>query len=263
MVTSGKKLCMRYRNEMVAVIAAMLAATLSAPAQVPSPNPASKAFTDAANALGMVRGVARSLQLVNMFEYTANGTMTAADGGQSKVKRITAGYDYVIPAARIDIETIASDGSTRRSIEVASGQLSWDERTPGIYLQPGGTSAAARLSPIWLLPHGLILAGAKVIDQVKVADRNGQQEFAVPLPDGTVAKGLVGAKNLMTRVEYRIGEKLASADYADYKDFQDYGVMFPTRIVQKLDGRTVADLTVTDALANPYLVFPVPKEMLK
>jgi hypothetical protein len=48
-----------------------------------------------------------------------------------------------------------------------------------------------------------------------------------------------------------------------YKDYQDYGVMFPSHIVQKIDGRVVADRTVTQALANPYLIFPPPKELQK
>ena len=39
--------------------------------------------------------------------------------------------------------------------------------------------------------------------------------------------------------------------------------MFPSHIVQKVDGRTVADLTVTDALANPYMIFPTPKEVVQ
>jgi hypothetical protein len=241
----------------------LFAATVSALAQAPAPDPARKALTDAANALGMVRGVARSLEVVNMFEYTASGTMAAAGGGQSKVTRITAGYDYVIPAARVEIETVAPDGSAHHGIEVASGPLSWDESKPGVYLRPGGTPAAVRLKPIWLLPHGIILAGAKAPDRVKMADKGAQKELSVPLPDGTEAKGVIGDKNLMSHVEFKIGAELVSADYADYKDFQDYGVMFPTRIVQKVDGRTVADLSVTDALANPYLVFPVPKEMLQ
>ena len=38
--------------------------------------------------------------------------------------------------------------------------------------------------------------------------------------------------------------------------------MFPSRIVQKVDGRVVADLTVTEALANPYLIFPPPRELI-
>jgi hypothetical protein len=37
--------------------------------------------------------------------------------------------------------------------------------------------------------------------------------------------------------------------------------MFPTHIVNKVDGRTVADLTISEALANPYLIFPPPKEL--
>ncbi len=39
--------------------------------------------------------------------------------------------------------------------------------------------------------------------------------------------------------------------------------MFPSRIVQKVAGRVVANLTVTEALANPYLIFPPPKELLQ
>jgi hypothetical protein len=256
---------MRYRNEMFVALLGILAATTQVSGQVPAADPAAKkTFTAAANALGMVRGVQRSLEVVNMFEYTASGTMAAPNGGgQSKVSRITAGYDYVIPAARVDIETMAPDGSARRNIEVAAGPLSWDESTPGIYLRPGNTSAAARLKQIWLLPHGLVLAGAKAPDKVKTADRSGLQELSVPLPDGTEVKGLVGEKNLVTHVEFKIGEQIVSGDYADYKDFHDYGVMFPSHIVQKVDGRVVADLTVTDALANPYLIFPPPKQLVQ
>jgi hypothetical protein len=184
--------------------------------------------------------------------------------GQIKVTRITAGYDYVIPAARVDIEKTAPDsGGMVREIAVAAGRLSWDESTPGIYLRPGGTSAAERLRQIWLLPHGVILAGAKALDKVKVADRGGATELSVTLADGTEVKSLLDAKNFPTHVEFRLGGKLFSAEYADFKDFQGYGVMFPTHIVEKLDGRIVADLTVTEALANPYIIFPPPKELVQ
>src|ERR1700676_5583967 len=143
---------MHNRNEIFVVLFAILTATTSVSGQVPLADlAAKKVFTDAANALGMVRGVARSLDVVNMFEYTASGTMADPNGGgQSKVSRITVGYDYVIPAARVDVETTTPDGPARRHIEVAAGQLSWDESTPGVYLRPGNTSAAARLKQIWL-----------------------------------------------------------------------------------------------------------------
>jgi hypothetical protein len=252
---------MRSRIDLSVAVAACLAAAAPAAAQAPDAA-ARKTLTDAANALGMVRGLTRSLEVVNMFEYTASGTMADPNGGaDSKVSRITAGYDYVIPAARVDIEKTASDGRPARDITVAAGALAWDESTPGIYLRPAGTSAAERLRPIWLLPHGVILAGAKAPDRVKVAERGGMTELSVALPDGTEVRELLDAKNLATHVEMKIGGQVLSADYADYEDFQDYGVMFPSRIVQKVDGRVIADLTVTEALANPYLIFPAPREL--
>src|SRR5262245_58769769 len=251
---------MLYRTFAV-VTAATFAATSIAAAQAPD---ARATLTAAANALGMVRGLERSLTIVNMFEYTAKGTMagTMADaaGATSEVNRITAAYDYVIPAARVDIER-ASSGGPQRTIEVASGALAWDEATPGIYLRPAGTSAPERLKLIWHLPHGVILAAAKAPDKVSVAEKDGARELTVPLPTGTEAKARIDAANLMTRVEMRIGAQAFTGEYADYKDFQGYGVMFPTRIVQKVDGRTIADLTVSEALANPYMIFPPPKEL--
>ena len=257
---------MRYRDELlVALVAVLLAATTPASGQALAADAAAKkTLTDAANALGMVRGVERSLTIVHMFEYTAHGTMADPIGGaQSTVSRITAGYDYVIPAARVDVEKTAPDGRSQRDIEVAAGPLAWDESTPGIYLRPAATSAAERLRQIWLLPHGVILAGAKASGKVKVVDTSGRKELSVALQDGTEVKGVLDARNLMTRVEMKIGGQVFSADYADYKDFQDYGVMFPSRIVQMVDGRAVANLTVTQALANPYLIFPPPKEVVQ
>jgi hypothetical protein len=249
----------------VLLAAVVLAVATPAPAQVPSADPAvKKTLTDAANALGMVRGLNRALDIVNMFEYTASGTMADPDGGTAtKVSRITAGYDYVIPAARIDIEKTMPDGKIVRDITVAAGSLAWDESTPGIYLRPASTPAAERLRLIWLLPHGVILAGAKAPDKVKVTDKGAVKELSVALPDGTEVKGLLDAKNLTTHTEMKVGGQVLSADYAGYKDFQDYGVMFPSQIVRKVDGRIVADLTVTEALANPYLIFPPPKELLQ
>jgi hypothetical protein len=233
----------------------LLATTALASAQVAEQG-GRAALTEAAKVLGMVRGLERSLTIVNMFEYTANGTLADPAGVASEVKRITASYDYVIPAARVDVEKAGE-----RTIEVAAGSLAWDEETPGIYRRPAGTPATERLKLIWLLPHGVILAGAKAPDKVTVAEKRGQRELTVPLPSGLEAKGVLDAAGLMTRVEIRIGAQLFSGDYSDYKDFQGYGVMFPTRIVQKVDGRTIADLTVTEALANPYMIFPPPKEL--
>jgi hypothetical protein len=234
-----------------------LAAAAVAWAQAPGPD-GRAVLTEAAKALGMVRGLERSLTIVNMFEYTASGTVADSAGALSEVKRITASFDYVIPAARVDVERLSAG---ERTIEVAAASLAWDEEKPGTYLRPAGTSAAERLKLIWLLPHAVILAGAKAPDKVAVTEKSGQRELTVPLPTGVDAKGVLDAAGLITRVEIKIGAQLFTGDYSDYNDFQGYGVMFPTRIVQKVDGRTIADLTVTEALANPYMIFPPPKEL--
>src|SRR3954447_2653328 len=65
---------------------------------------ARKVLNEAANALGMVRGIERSLTVVNMFAFTADGTLAKGTGGPEPVTRFTADYDYVIPASRFDVE---------------------------------------------------------------------------------------------------------------------------------------------------------------
>jgi hypothetical protein len=255
---------MRGLNKLFALCAGWFLAVIApASAQAPAVDDlVRKTVTDAANALGMVRGLNRSLEIVNMFEYTAHGAIVDSTSTRpSKVSRITAAYDYVIPAARVDITTVGADGQSQRTIEVAAGQLAWDESKPGIYLRPAGTAAAERLKLIWLLPQGVILAAAKALDKIKVGERNGLRELVVPLPTGAEARALLDAAHLMTDVEIKIGGQVFAGTYAGYKDFQGYGVIFPERIVQKVDGRVLAELTVTESLANPYMIFPPPKEL--
>lgn len=250
---------MRYRTGLL-LASVLFAAIPLASAQAPAADP-KKTLVEAANALGMVRGVNHSLTVVNMFEYTASGTMADPNGGQDKVSRITVGYDYVIPAIRLDVEKILPNGQSQREIEVAAGSYTWDETQPGIYLRSSKTPPAERLRQIYLMPHALVLAGAKAPDKVRVAERGGMRELIVPGPDGTEISGVLDAKNFPIHVELKSGGKLYSADFGDYKDYQDYGVMFPSRIEQRIDGRPVADLAVSESLANPYLIFPPPKEV--
>ena len=150
---------MHYRHELViATVAAVLVAVAPALAQAPAANPApsaanavaKKTLTETAAVLGMVRGANHALNIVNMFEYTASGTVADPNGGQDKVTRITVGYDYVIPAVRSDVEAMTPDGKVKRVIEVAAGPYSWDEFTPGIFLRVAKTPAAERLRQIWI-----------------------------------------------------------------------------------------------------------------
>jgi hypothetical protein len=194
-----------------------------------------------------------------MFEYTASGSLVDPGGGQDKVSRITVGYDYVIPAIRVDVEKTVPNGETRREVTVAAGPLAWDESTPGIFSRRTNVRAVERLRQIWIMPHAVVLEGARAPDKVRVAERGGATELIVAVPDGSEAT--LDAKNFPTRVEMNLGAQTYSGDFADYKDFQEYGVMFPSRISLKIDGAPIAEFTVSEALANPYLIFPPPKEL--
>jgi hypothetical protein len=250
---------MHFRKMLLPVcLSAFLFVSQAASAQIADPK---KVLVATANALGMVRGVNRSLDIVNMFEYTASGTVVDPGGGQDKVSRITIGYDYVIPAIRVDVEKTAPNGETRREVTVAAGPLAWDESTPGMFSRPTNVPAVERLRQIWIMPHAIVLEGAKALDKVKVEERGGVAELIVPGPDGNEIRATLDPKNFPTHIEMKVGAQTYSGDFADYKDFQEYGVMFPSRILQKIDGASVAEFTVTEALANPYLIFPPPKEM--
>src|SRR5215467_4219773 len=241
-----------------ACLGALLFASQAASAQPTDPK---KVLVATANALGMVRGVTRSLDVVNMFEYTASGILADLGGGQDNVSRITVGYDYVIPAIRVDVEKTVPNGETRREVTVAAGPIAWDESTPGIFSRRTNVPAVERLRQIWIMPHAVVLKGANAPDKVRVVERSGATELIVPGPDGSEIRATLDAKNFPTHVEMNVGAQTYSGDFADYKDFQEYGVMFPSRISQKIDVAPVAEFTVSEALANPYLIFPPPKEL--
>ena len=91
----------------------------------------------------------------------------------------------------------------------------------------------------------------------------GARKLSAVLADGTEIDGTLDAKNLITHLELRSGSQAFAADFDDYKDFQGYGVMFPTHIVQKIDGRIIADFTVSEALANPLPDFSAAGALAK
>jgi len=55
--------------------------------------------------------------------------------------------------------------------------------------------------------------------------------------------------------------KTYEASFSDYTDKWEppYLVIFPSKLVWKVDGRALADLTVTEFKSNGYVVFPVPE----
>lgn len=213
----------------------------------------------AADALGMVRGIGGRTQNKSIIamRFTASGTLTDAGGRTYAVKSVIGDVAHYVPASRWDWTLSQAGAPQARRIEVVNGAVAWNETTPGVGDE--AAEALARRQAIWLLPHAAIWAAIEQADRVKVSKAGGKTVLTTPSPaDGTPLRITLGAKNLPERIEGRVGGRQVVALYSDYRDPETYRVAFPYRIVQTSGGRTVLDLTVSEAHTNPYVVFPVP-----
>jgi hypothetical protein len=214
-----------------------------------------------ANAHGMLRGV-REVDAVLSNQFDARGSYEA--GGQMyKLTRYRAQMNYHYPGMRVDLER-TGPGGTERLIQVVSGQHAWNETE-----MPGGPATAAmdtlndRLLELWMLPHSVVKAGRLATDKVTVGSEGGATVLTIPLP-----APLSGTLTATLTPENRVGRVVAQVEgpqngrevtYTNYKDPDLSDIPFPHRIVHRLGGRTVLDLTLTSAVMyNPYVVTPVP-----
>lgn len=228
------------------------------------------AVETAAEGLGLVRGAQRSTTNVNTVEFTGAGTIAepSADGKwtQYRVTRLTAAADFVIPAARVDMARIAPGARAERHIEVVSGRQAWNEEKPGINGTPIASAAADRVRRIWLTPHGAMRA-ALMADNVRLANEGGKLAISYSL-NGEPVKVVLTAGLLPERVQIQArssagGDTVLEATYSQYKDFEGYLFQCPSRMVQKAGGRTILDLTVSNCVVNPYVIFPLPANMAR
>jgi len=236
----------------------------------------------ASQALGMQRRLGQT-HGVDGFLFIANGKLAEvrsdAPWPEYKVTKLAAEGTYYnfsqgvarSPGTRADYSLIDSSGKTQRRILVAAGDDAWNEVTPGGSATSAKETASDRLLHLWLTPHGLIWAaltgdGKDVAKGVTMTQEGGKTVLTIPL-NGVPAKVTLNADNRPEKVEAQIkhpvlGDTSLEIDYSGYRDFERaYWVYFPAHIVEKLGGRTVQDLTVTEFHTNPYVVFPVPSNV--
>jgi hypothetical protein len=229
----------------------------------------------AADALGMVRTVARRMDSINAVQFSATGGMRVPQPGgewtSHDLTNLKVGMSYYIPAMRWDMTRTEADGSEQRSIQVVREDRTWDEEEPGVNPMPVTGRAAERLRQIWLTPHGIIRAAvdaeAANPGSVTVGSEDGRTTLSVTV-DGTPMTAVLDADNRPERVTMMIdhpvlGRTPLTAHYSGYLDWQILDVYFPSRIVQTLGDETTLDLTITEFYQNPYVVFPTPEQLAR
>jgi hypothetical protein len=228
------------------------------------------AVETAAEVLGLIRGVQRSKTAVNTVEFAGTGTVAdrAPDGTWRNytLTRFTAAFDFVIPAARFDMERSAPGVRPQRHIEVVSGKQAWDEEKPGIDGTPIAGAAGDRARLIWLTPHGA-MRGALMADDVRIASEGGKVVITYSV-NAEPVKVVLNAGLLPERVQIQahggmFADTTLEATYSRYKDFEGYLFQCPSRMTQKAGSRTILDVTVSNCVVNPYVIFPPPANLAK
>jgi hypothetical protein len=218
---------------------------------------------------------------VKAILFVGNGTLSEPTGPSTwtdyKVAKVTTEISYYpfrqgiarSPGIRWDFERTGADGRVQRQVQAAADDVAWNQtNVTGEAAPVSGEVARDRLRFIGLTPHGLVWAaldgeGKKARDGVQVASQGGQTVLRLTVA-GMPVTARLDADSRPEHVEARftdpvLGATVWEADYSGYQDFERaYFVHFPERIVHKVNGRTVLDLTVTEFHTNPYVVFPLP-----
>lgn len=262
----------RLREQMPGLILAALVLALPKPGLAQD---VAATIDAAADALGMVRTVARRMDSINTVEFSGTGGMRVpqAGGGWTSydITHATIGMSYYIPAMRWDMTRTESDGSERRTIQVVREDRAWDEEEPGVNPVPVTGQTAERRRQIWLTPHGfmraVVEAEAARAGSVRVGSASGKTTLTVDV-DGTPMTATLNEDNRPERVELTIdhpvlGRTQLAASYTGYLDWPILDVYFPSRIVHTLGDEVSLDLTVTEFFQNPYVVFPTPEQLAR
>jgi hypothetical protein len=216
----------------------------------------------AADGTGMVRlGPPRNYLVLGDTTNALRINGTGTYNGQQA--HVVMDWDYRYPGVRLNVQS--PDGKTGQ-ITVAKDTLAWDEKTPGVYGGAAQTSAIDRLVLPYLMPTAVIIAGRDAADVMKLSrDERGRNVLTIPVPKLGQNVNLVATLNAdgrPIRTQIALGGKVYTGEFDDFlNDRMDYVMRFPHTISLKVDGKPIMDLELEWHHLNPYVIFPVPKEV--
>jgi hypothetical protein len=223
--------------------------------------------------LGMLRGV-QEVDAVATLELQATGTIQV-QGQPCKLTNYRASINYQVSGMRVQYTCTLPNGQARKASEAVSGAYAWDEDIVGAGLVSGRGTATPnraalneRLVRLWSSPQGAPKAAAAGGENTKVAIEDGKPVVTFPIPGvpGALAKATLNAENQAEYVQTKLGNVVTEFIYEKYDDYNPpddkvYGY-FPGHIVEKRNGVTVVDLTITQTdVGNLYVVVPIPESV--
>lgn len=194
---------------------------------------------------------------------TTAAWMIDGDGKWNGVdSHVQIGWDYRIPGIRAQITS--ADGKTS-AITVGEKDLAWDEKTPGVFGGQATTSVNERLIVAYLMPTAVAILGRDAATTIKLSKDGARNVLTIPVPTLGAGINLVATLDadshpIHTSITYN-GHTYTGDFGQVLSDRMDFMVMFPHHVSLKVDGKETANLDLNWHQADPYLIFPVPKEV--
>src|SRR5882762_4729519 len=231
---------------------------------------------EVAESIGMGRGKVMGVKNVIGVQFRADGTM--ADGtGMARLTNAEFHVAYYLPAMRMFLNGTKANGQPLKEIRVFADQYAWNETQEGRGATAAMTALNDRLPLTKLTPFGAMWSvieaeGHAVVN--KTADGKTVLTGTSPY-DGIETSVIVEDSRqhpklgpydptelirLPVAVTVKTNGHTYGATFADYRGDWEPNVwmIFPKQITWTLDGKPLADLTVTFFRSNPYIVFPIP-----
>jgi hypothetical protein len=215
----------------------------------------------AADAMGQLRDNQYGGSQYLVLGDTTNAMRMVANGKvNGQPAHVVIDWDLRVPGIRIDVQS--PDGKTR-NVQVAAKKLAWDESSPGIYGGPAQTSVEERLAIAYLMPSGVVLGGRDAADKIKLGKDGARTTMTYPVAAlGTDVTATLDADGHPVHTQLALNGKTYTGDFENFlNDRADDEVKFPHTVMIKVDGKPMFDLNLDWHQANPYLIFPVPKEV--
>lgn len=217
-----------------------------------------KELRDAALAIGMGRWKPMGLKTLTTLRFQATGKIATEAGQMQPDSKVDMELNFTIPAARLSVTTAKG-----ADIRVFNNTQAWNETRPGVGGVLAPTALALRAPLVKLTPFGAMWSVIEAEGHAKISkDSKGQIVVTGASPyDGYLVAVTLGAKSLPVAATVKAEGKTYAATFSDYSDKWEspYLFIFPSHITWTMNGKPMADLTVTAFHSNPYVVFPPPK----